>query len=186
MVEFVLVLPIFLIVILAFVEFAFAFSTLNSLNFTSRDLALYASEAGNQGGTDCSLLALLEREVGAPSKRSGIASVHIYWSDGNGNVVNSAVNQYNRTGSLTCTDISGAVRTLPYSAVTATYAEATRCTVLKGCPAVPGGFNHPALDTIGVRITYTYDWRTPLAGLLGFAGPPTFVATQQMRIEPVL
>ena len=49
MVEFMLVLPIFLIVILAFVEFGFAFSTLNSLNFTTRDLALYASEAGNQG-----------------------------------------------------------------------------------------------------------------------------------------
>lgn len=186
MVEFAFVLPIFLVVIIAFVEFGFAFSTLNSLNFTSRDLALYASEAGNQDGSDCSMLAILERQIGAAAKRSGIASVRIYWSDGAGNVVNGAVNHYDRVGSLVCTDITGLSRTLPYTAVTANYPEATRCPVLRGCPAVPGGFNHPVLDTIGIQLTYRYDWRTPLAHLLSFNGPATFIATQQIRIEPVL
>ena len=185
MVEFMLVLPIFLIVILAFVEFGFAFSTLNSLNFTSRDLALYASEAGNQGGSDCSVLSILEREFGASSNVAGISTVTIYWADDNGNPrITGEMNEYDRTGSMTCTDINGVVQTLPYTPGVATYPEAERCPVRapKGCPL----YGHPGLDTIGVRLTYTYDWRTPLGDLLGFAGPPIFTASQQMRIEPVL
>lgn len=186
MVEFALVLPIFLIVLLAFVEFGIAFSTLNSLNAMSRDLALYASEAGNQGGSDCTVLLILEDEFSRTSNPDGIANVQIYWSDKNGNVVNAAMNQYDRTGTMNCTDIHGAVQTLPYTAASATYPEASRCPVIKGCPSPPAAFDHQGLDTIGVRLTYIYDWRTPLGDLLGFVGPPTFHATQEMRIEPVL
>lgn len=186
MVEFALVLPIFLIVIIAIIEFAFAFSTLNSINFAARDLGLVVAEGGNQAGSDCSALALLEREFGSSSNPTGIVSVLVYWSDGNGNIVNNAKNLYNRTGSLTCTDLDGVSFTLPYTAVSPTYVETGRCSVLNGCPSPPAAVNHPTLDTIGVRITYSYSWRTPLAALLGFMGPPTFTATQQMRMEPIL
>jgi Flp pilus assembly protein TadG len=186
MVEFALVLPIFLISIIAIIEFAFAFSTMNSLNFAARDLALVAAEGGNQAGSDCSALLLLEREFGASSNPSGIVSVGIYWSDGNGNVVNNATNLYNHTGSMVCTDLGGVSRTLPYTAASITYDETSRCSVLNGCPSPPAAVNHPTLDTIGVRITYQYAWKTPLANLIGILGSPVFTATQQMRMEPIL
>lgn len=186
MVEFALILPLFLVVVIAFVEFAFAFSTLNSLNFVARDMALIASEGGNQAGTDCSALVALETELGASSNTYGVQSVYIYWSDGNGAVFNSAVNQYNRTGTMSCSDLDGTSHTLPYTAVSTGYQPTTRCSVLNGCPSPPAAVNHPTLDTIGVRITYRYAWKTPLSSMLGFVGPPLFTATQQMRLEPVL
>lgn len=186
LVEFALVLPIFILVIIAFIEFAFAFSALNSLNFVARDIAQYAAEAGNTQGSDCSTLKLLENELSVSTSPSGLTTVLIYWSDGNGNIVNSAADQYSRTGSMTCTDVNGVSQTLPYTAVSATYADTTRCAVLLGCPSPPAAVNHPTLDTIGIQLTYTYNWKTPLATLLTFTSAPTFKSTQQVRIEPVL
>lgn len=186
LVEFALVLPIFILVIIAFIEFAFAFSTLNTLNFVARDIAQYAAEAGDAQGADCSTLNLLENELSASSSPTGLSTVLIYWSDGNGAVVGGAVNQYSRTGSLTCTDVNGVSLTLPYTAVSTTYVDTTRCTVLLGCPSPPAAVNHPTLDTIGVKLTYTYNWKTPLATLLTFTSAPVFTSTQQVRMEPVL
>lgn len=186
LVEFALVLPIFMLVIIAFIEFAFAFSTLNTINFVARDVAQYVAEAGDQQGSDCSTLNLLENELASSTRASGLTTVLIYWSDGNGNVVNSAVNRYTRTGSMTCTDVNGVSLTLPYTAVSTTYVDTTRCNVLLGCPSPPAAVNHPALDIIGVQLTYTYTWKTPLATLLTFTSTPTFTSTQQVRMEPVL
>lgn len=186
LVEFALVLPIFILVIIAFIEFAFAFSTLNTLHFVARDIAQYAAEAGNAQGADCSTLNLLENELSASSSPTGLSTVLIYWSDGNGAVVSGRTNQYNRTGTMTCTDVNGVSLTLPYTAITSLYAEAQRCTVLLGCTSPPMAMNHPTLDTIGVRLTYTYNWKTPLATLLTFTSAPVFTSTQQVRMEPVL
>lgn len=186
LVEFALVLPIFILVIIAFIEFAFAFSTLNTVNFVARDIAQYAAEAGNAQGTDCSTLKLLENELSASSSASGVSTVSIYWSDGNGAVVNSSANLYSRTGTMNCTDVNGVSLTLPYTAVSTTYVDTSRCTVLLGCPAPPAAVNHPTLDTIGVKLTYTYNWKTPLATLLTFTSAPVFISTQQVRMEPVL
>lgn len=181
MVEFMLVLPLFLLTIVAFIEFAFAFSTANALNYVARNVALVVAEGGSRSGTDCTALMVLERDFGDTSNRTGIASVDVYFSDENGNVIGGEVNRYNRAGSLTCTDLDRTGLTLPYTAASTTYAESVRCSVLAGC-----GGTHSRLDTVGVRITYQYSWKTPLSALLGFLGPPTFTATQQMRMEPVL
>ncbi|HEY8179006.1 MAG TPA: TadE/TadG family type IV pilus assembly protein, partial [Candidatus Limnocylindria bacterium] len=156
MVEFGLVLPLFLLVLVAFIEFAFAFSTLNSLNYVARNVALMTAEGGNRAGTDCSALVGLERDLGQTSERSGLTAVEVYFSDQNGNVLGGQVNRYNRTGSMTCADLNGVTRTLPYTAVSTSYVESGRCNVLAGC-----GGTHTRLDTIGVRLTYRYDWNTP-------------------------
>ena len=47
-VEFALVLPLFLLILIGLIEFAFAFSTLNSINYTARDVALTAAEGGDE------------------------------------------------------------------------------------------------------------------------------------------
>ncbi len=183
-VEFMLVLPIFLFVLIAIIEFAFAFSTLNALSFAARDVARVGVEGGDRLGTDCSMLEGLERSFGASSDRSGISRVEFYWSDDKGNVKNSAVNVYTRTGNMTCTTVKGDTVTLPYTLVSATYPEASRCTVVAGCLAMSPP--HTSVDTLGVQITYAYRWKTPLSVFLQMSPTITLQSAQQMRIEPVL
>jgi Flp pilus assembly protein TadG len=184
LVEFGLVLPLLVVVVVAFIEFAFAFSTMNSLTFAARDIARVGIEGGDRSGTDCSMLANLERTFGASSDESGISDVRIFWSDSNGNVLNGAINTYQRTGSMTCTTVKGSTVTLPYTMTGASYPESQRCTVILGCSTLSPA--HPSVDTLGVRIEYAYSWKTPLSSLLLLPPTITFVADQQMRIEPVL
>jgi hypothetical protein len=180
-----LVLPLFLFVLIAIIEFAFAFSTLNALGFAARDVARVGVEGGDRQGTDCSMLQDLEVAFGATSDRAGISQVEIFWSDDNGHLLNGATNVYRRSGSLSCTTVKGQTVTLPYTIQPgAAYPEASRCTVIAGCDAMTPP--HPGVDTLGVRITYSYRWRTPLSVLLQMAPSITFHAEQQMRIEPVL
>lgn len=184
-VEFILVLPLFLFLLIAIIEFAFVFSTLNALSFAVRDIAQVGVEGGNRTGTDCSMLNDLEGALGASSSPSGISKVEIFWSDQNGNILNSAINVYLRTGSTTCTKLDGVTLTLPYTLQSgASYLETARCSVLAGCTGVSP--SHPSVDTLGVRITYSYSWKTPLSAMLQMAPTLTFHADQQMRVEPVL
>lgn len=185
MVEFMLILPLFLFLLIAIIEFAFVFSTLNSLSFAARDITLLGAEGGDQQGTDCTMLDDLENVLGASSTTADISQVEIFWSDDNGNVaLPGASNIYQRTGTLNCTTLKGAAVTLPYTLTAGGYPEIDRCTTIAGCDLmVPP---HPALDTLGVRITYTYQWKTPLSILLQMAPELTFHADQQMRLEPEL
>jgi Flp pilus assembly protein TadG len=187
LVEFALVIPLFLFITLAIVEFAFVFNAVLATNFATRAAALLAVEGGNGAGTDCVILRGIEREVGAPADRPRILSVGIYRSDVNGVQLGGAVNQYARTGSTTCTLASGDTVTVPYSMVgTAGYPESDRCNVLLGCPAGPSG-SHAGLDTVGVRLEYSHTWRTPLDNFLPGSGSGyVFERSNAMRMEPVL
>lgn len=185
LVEFALVLPLFIFLLIAIIEFAFAFSTMNALSFAARDVARVGVEGGDRQGTDCSMLVTLESTVGATTDRAGVSQLEIFWSDENGNLLHGARHVYQRGGSLSCTTVKGDAVTVPYSLVSgSSYPETARCSVLAGCDTlVPP---HPGVDTLGVRITYTYRWRTPLSSLLSLAPRITMRADQQMRIEPVL
>ena len=139
MVEFALILPMFLLVVIAFIEFAFAFSTLNAINYVARNVALIVAEGGSRSGTDCSALGVLEREFGATSNRAGIVSVEVYFSDQNGRVIGGEVNRYDRNGTLTCTDLDLDSQVVPYTVGSTTYAETSRCSVLAGCGGTTSG-----------------------------------------------
>jgi hypothetical protein len=95
-------------------------------------------------------------------------------------------NVYSRSGSTTCAYPDGSSVTVPYSASgTNDYPESVRCNVVGGCP----GFapTRSTVDTIGVRITYAYEWTTGLPGLIGLGGTGyTFSTANTMRMEPVL
>ncbi len=187
LVEFALVVPLFLVVMLAIVEFAFVFNAVLATNFASRTAALAAAEAGNDTGADCVILRGVEREVGAPADKSRITAVRIYRSDTNGKQMGSAVNVYTRTGSTTCDLIDGTTVTVPYKiSGTPGYPASDRCNVLLGCPAGPSG-SHPGLDTIGVDVQYSHQWRTPLNNFLPGSGSGyIFDRSNAMRMEPVL
>ena len=185
LVEFSLTFPLFFTMLVAILEFGFAFNSWIGLNYATRNAALLAAEAGNGSGGDCVILAEIEKDVVPPADQRNIQQVQIAWTDVNGNIQNggAAVNTYTRTGSTTCTLPDGTRLTVPYTIQGAAgYPEASRCNVIAGC-----GGGHPGLDTIGVQVTYLHTWRTPFPGLLRFGGAGwTLVQSNQMRMEPIL
>jgi TadE-like protein len=183
MVEFALVFPLFFVLLLALIEFAFAFHASLTLAYASRDATLIAAESGNAPGGDCLILQKIEENVGAPADRSRITSVEIFWSDQAGLQKGAAVNAYGRTGSMDCELVDGSTVKLPYSALSTNYPELTRCNIQAGC-----GNGHTGLDHIGVSVSYDYPWHTPLSGLLQWTGRTgwSFERTNAMRMEPIL
>ncbi len=184
LVEFSLVLPIFILIVIGLIEFAFAFHGLLSINFASRDAALLAAEASSDSGADCIILSSIDEDVDAPAKEAQIEEVRIYWATDTGGVMpGNPVNVYQRVGSTTCSLPDGVTLTVPYSLVGAAgYPEDQRCDVLAGC-----GGAHDTVDTIGVRITYSHVWVTPLASIVSLGGTGfEFTHSTAMRMEPSL
>jgi Flp pilus assembly protein TadG len=198
LVEFALVLPIFLVLLTGLIEYAFLMNGQLSINYATRDAALIAAEAGNSVGADCVILQKIQDDVTAPAYKSNITQIQIYWTNAKGQPLDTsgsvttagsptqAVNVY-VPGSTTCTFADGTQATVPYSLQgSAGYPEAARCTALLGTAAgcLAG---HPGLDTIGVQATYHDAWRTPLHNLLKLMGDGwTVTQSNQMGIEPVL
>jgi Flp pilus assembly protein TadG len=177
-VEFALVLPVFLLLLFGLVEFGFVLSATSSVNFVSRVAALLAAEGGRTQGTDCMVLRAIERDLMPPTTPTRISQVAIYWSDANGDQIASSVNVYTRGGSLTCDYADGSI-TVPYTLTTERYPEADRCDVLAGC----GGL-HTTVDDIGVRITYAHQWVTWVGQTI--AGGITLQRSTAVRMEPTL
>ena len=177
LVEFALVLPVLLMLIMGMVEFSLAFNARDSVFFASRDGSMLAAEGGNIAGTDCVVLDRIERDIVSPARPVRVQTVKIFWSDRNGVELSGAENLYTRTGSMTCAYGNGTSLTVPYTRSSNLYPEAGRCDVLAGC-----GAGHPGPDNVGVTITYTHNWLTSVAQIS--AGALTFNITSATRIEP--
>jgi Flp pilus assembly protein TadG len=180
LVEFALVFPIFFVLLLAIIEFAFALNALVSIDFATRDAALAAAEAGNADEADCSILRALDGSMTAPANNSRVTEVRIFKSDVNG-VALGPVNVYDRTGATSCPLEDGTPATVAYQLVSGTYPESSRCNELGGCGV------QPTVDTIGVQISYGYGWVTPLHVLVPSLEPGySMVKSNAMRMEPIL
>jgi Flp pilus assembly protein TadG len=181
--EFALVFPIFVTLVMGLIEFAFVFNAMLSVNYSARDAALAAAEAGDTLGADCVILSSIESAIGSPTSDDRIQLVEIYKTTPNGTMSGSAT-AYTRTGSTACTFIDGTTSAVPYTRVQNGYPEGSRCNILAGCdPLVVNG----TVDNVGVRVTYTHQWVTPLRNFIG-GGPGgiTFDRASIMRMEPVL
>src|SRR5260370_27084266 len=128
LVEFALVLPLLLLLVVGIVEFSFVLNSRNTVLFASRDGSMLAAEGGAVQGTDCLVLDRIERDVVSPSRAIRIQQVTIYWSDRNGDQIGSSANVYDRVGSTTCAG-GGATITVPYSVTSAGYPETSPCDV---------------------------------------------------------
>ena len=199
LVEFALVIPIFLVLLMGLIEFSFLMNGQLSINFATRDAALIAAEAGNATGADCVILRKVEQDVSAPANSANISQVQVFWTNANGQPLDTsgnvttfgsgtqAADTYTRTGTTTCTFADGTTLAVPYSlSGTANYPTDARCSnvlgTTEGCLA-----GHPGIDTIGVKVTYFDSWRTPLHNLIGLLGAGwTVTESNQMRMEPVL
>jgi Flp pilus assembly protein TadG len=200
LVEFALVLPLFMVLLMGVIEFGFMFNATLAINFASRNASLIAAEAGSQLTADCAILSKIEQDVGAPLDKtktgtSGIQSVTIYKADRAGNAT-AAQNVYDRSGSMVCDGFTP--NTVPYTLATNGYPvgqapgvtgfpgyPGSRCDVLSGCSAtIP-------MDSIGVKIVYRYYFHTPLRSLVSFlpgasGGFLDFTWSNVMRMEPIL
>jgi Flp pilus assembly protein TadG len=178
-VEFALLLPVLVLLIVGIVEFALVWNSRNTVLFASRDGSMIAAEGGSLAGTDCVILRRIESDVVSPSTALRLQSVTIYWSDRNGDQIGPNQNVYTRSGSTSCTYPDGNTITVPYTLTTAGYLESARCSVLAGC-----GGSHTTVDTIGVRVTYQHFWAT---SFVRFAGNSvTFTEATITRAEPQL
>jgi len=191
LVEFALILPLFMILLMGVIEFAFMFNATLAINFASRDASLIAAEAGSNTTADCAILAKIEQAISAPLDKtktltSGIQSVTIYKADRAGNPV--ATTDYTRTGTTTCTGFTPAP--MPYTLGANGYPMGLvptggRCDTLAGCSTtIP-------MDSIGVKIVYRYYFHTPLRNLVSFlpgasGGWLDFSWSNVMRMEPTL
>jgi Flp pilus assembly protein TadG len=179
-VEFSLILPLFLTIMLGIIEFGFAFNAVLAINFASRNAALTAAEGGDAIGTDCLILRSIEADVAAPADRNRVGTVEVFRSDKNGDHIGDSTLYARNGGSTTCTYAGDLTVTVPYTLVADGYTEADRCNRLAGCEDGP-------LDLVGVEITYTHVWVTPLRNFVG--GNPggfTFDRSNATRMEPVL
>jgi Flp pilus assembly protein TadG len=198
LVEFSLVIPIFLVMLLALIEFGFLFNAVLTANYATRDASLVGSEAGSSEGADCVIISKVLDDMRAPVDATQLTQIIIYRAKTagdpyNGTYVNSG-NVWVRSGTTDCSAY-GKSATLPYTLTTANYPEGTpdtstgnggRCNFLNGCP----NNTLRTRDAIGVQVTYTYQWHTPLGdfpfGFGGNVGGFTIVRSNEMRMEPVL
>ena len=184
LVEFGLVFPMFVTLLMSVIEFAFVFNAILSVNYGARDAALNAAEAGNAAGADCVIIKAVEKAVGAPASATRIVNIQIYETSANGTQIGSAT-IYTRTGGanpVPCLGVDGS--TVPYTRSSDGYPEATRCNILAGCDPIDP---FDSVDNVGVRVNYSHDWVTPLRNFIGGgAGTLDFDRSSVMRMEPIL
>src|SRR5450755_3675694 len=91
LVEFAFVFPMFMILLVAVIEYGFLMNANLASSYATRDASLVAAEAGNNTGADCAILKKIEDDINGPSDPRNITTVQIYWA----NAVTGAINGTN-------------------------------------------------------------------------------------------
>ncbi len=202
--EFALVFPLFFLILLFIIEFALLFHATLAVNFATRNASLLAAESGSNAWADCAILQEVEKDMGPPLDRALIRTVWIFKTDRSGSELSPKVQMaYDRTGSTDCTGPDGNPITVPYSLSATTPNDtypagtATRCDQLAGC-LVGSPAAYVPLNSIGVKILYSYRYVTPIGGLLRnmfgncnalpncTTGAFDITWSNVMRMEPIL
>ena len=102
LVEFALVVPIFLLLMMGVLEYGFLYNNILTVQYAARQGVSAAAQAGGVDGADCSILKAVERALTAPIDKARVSSVLVYRSDANGDRSRASANQYTRTGTLDC------------------------------------------------------------------------------------
>ena len=184
LVEFAMLLPVFLLLLFGMLEFGFAFDQNLTLEYATREGARVGSALANGGGdlgcnaglgqspnaatVDPQIMAAVRRVLLSPGSRvklvAGIANgteVRIWKADPTsspiGQPVTTAVNVWRYTGPNTGPTVDA--QQIGFTLVSQAW---------DPCSRSNGGAGGP--DSIGVSLTYSYTFQTPLASILRFFG----------------
>lgn len=167
MVEFALIMPLFIIVLMGLIEFGAAYDHRNAMAYAVREGARVGASLGN-GGTspstvDPTIVTAVRRGLTDPILIDNISSIQIYKADTNGQPMTGKVNTFDYNGN-------------PVGATG--WSASSRVTGING-------------DKIGVRVVYDFKPITPLGTLLSLlvnpAPPYTIIKmtdTLVMKLEP--
>ncbi len=190
LVEFTIVVPLFMFLLLGMMEFGFAFSDRLTLGNATREGARVGSSlvtgsttpcTGDPAGVDTSIVASLQfilKSGGSDVDLSHINNIKIFKASSTGTPVSGYVNTWTYTpGSGPDADSGPGVERLDFSPSSTGWLACTR----------DNGSGDP--DSIGVSIDYQYQLKTPLsavASLLGFsqASSINVVDTTVMSLNP--
>jgi Flp pilus assembly protein TadG len=192
LVEFALIFPIFIVLLLGIIEFMFLFNAQLSLNYATRDAALVAAEAGNNANADCEILQKIDADLNAPTDENNVLTVHIFSATEQGDQLGTPMEQtYTRGGTTTCGSL-----TVPYTLGTNDYPYNVRCNDLDRTTCASGftGPSNTGVDIIGVQLDYGYRFVTPMSSAFALIGnAPLWGGTgiqmnvaNAMRMEPIL
>ncbi len=166
LVEFTLILPMFLVILMGTLEFGAAFDHRTAMAYAVREGARVGASLANggtdPGGVDPAIIAAVQRGLTDPILIENISAIDIYKASTSGKPIGSYINHYDRDGVL--------IGTAGWPAASRT----------------PGGG-----DSIGVRVHYDFHPVTPLAPLMGlfYGGDPPYTTLPMtdsavMRLEP--
>ena len=183
LVEFALIIPLLMTLIMGVFEFGVALAANIGINRAAQSGAHMASAAGNIAGADCLVLDEIERSVMLPNDHDSIDSVRIELTNLGGDQV-YATNTWVRSGTTRCSVADDITLDVPYTVLVQEYPDAQRCNVLNGCPTMTPV--RSTVDNIGVVVRYRHGWITPLGGLLPLGGGSgwTFEQRNIFRMEP--
>ena len=186
LVEFTLILPVILTMVLGMLELGFAINHSTTIETATRQGARVGSQLVNGSRTcgggvttssnlvDPQIIGAVEGALvspGSPIDASQVTSIKIFLANTDGSM-SSSVNTWTysyRGGPL----LSGAAQKLDFAKFSGNWDASTRC---GSAPA----------QSIGVRITYTYKFITPLGAFVSMLSSAQIVMTDQtvMAMEP--
>ncbi len=162
LVEMILILPVLLMLTMGTLEFGFAFDHHITLEYASREGARTGAALSNGAGdaTRCAaidpqIIAAVQRVLDSPSSSVDLAEVpevRIFRAGTNGQEL-GPVNRWRYAPGAGPT-VDG--QRLDFVEVSASWPACSR-------------LSQPNPDSIGVSLTYTYRFQTPMTGLLGMA-----------------
>lgn len=186
LVEFSLIIPVFLFLLLGMFEFGFALDDTITLQYATREGARVGSALVNAGGSpacntvDQEIIAAVQRVLkspGAPVVLSRVTQIRIYKVNGATGVPTGNVEVWDYSaGAVTMAD--GTV--LDFSRTSGNYSACSRDNSFTG-----SGVSNPP-ESIGVQIFYTYVFQTPLAGIARLASGNTVTPSIQMNDKTVM
>lgn len=179
LVEFALVLPILLLLVLGMIEFGFAFDHHLTLHYATREGARTGAALGNGDGppgcntVDAQIVAAVQRALfasGTPVVATNVSQIRIYKATTSGGEIAGSVNVW-----AYAPDAGPVVdgQALDFRPISTAWSACTRR-------------NESPADSIGVSVGYTYRFSTPLAGPLFLVGAGTLGMNDRtvMQLNP--
>lgn len=188
LVEFALIVPIFVVLLTFVMEFGFAFSHHLTLEYATREGARVGAALANGGykSSNCpvtdtidpAIIAAVQRVLGSPGSQvdmSQVSRIQIWKASSTGQPVSGFVNTWNNTGPGSGPVVDG--QALWFSQASQPWRPCQR-------------LNGITPDSIGVSLSYTYRMITPFAGavtLIGGSASPSIPMNDQtvMALNPI-